>query len=569
MLALALCSVGGIVTLLGHLATGPQLIQKRVPLSTEAGTKAYPAFSPDGQRVAYSARGSAKVETFHIFVRTVATDQPRQLTSGTGNDISPAWSPDGNKIAFLRVMDGKAEYRVVPVTGGEEQKVAEFPASGDSGQPMPSVAWTSDGKSLVVVAGGDNQTPGLAVVEIAGGKVTRITNPPEGSDGDSTPAVSPDGSTLAFVRNSGTDGADVYLSDLSGAAVRRVTYDDRTVQGLSWTPDGHDLVYAANREGGQRVWRLPAYGGSPRLITMVGRQSRYPVVAPAGNRLLYTDSHSVSAIWKAAIGPEGTATDDRAVVRSTGREFAPAWSPDGKKIADISDQTSSDELWISDADGGNRVQVTHFDGPRVRRPMWSPDGKTLLLTVSGERGPDLYTVPAQGGTPTRILLGASGGSWSHDGKSIFYQTRGQIWRAAANGGSPTQLTKERGVSDPAESADGKYVFYVLYRMRRTIWRVPTAGGDEEEFIVPEHEIGRTALLPVRKGVFYTEWQRNTRNTVVAFYDFATKQNSTVFRMKTSDFNEDPSFAISADGKYILYPRVDQSETNLMLVENFR
>ena len=572
LLALALCSVGGVVTILGRLATGPQVAQKRVLFSSEPGAKAYPAFSPDGQRVAYSARGVSKADPFHIFVRAVTQDSPRQLTAGPANDISPAWSPDGTKIAFLRLDEGRARYLVEPMDGGPERQVAEFPATGDESQPAPAVSWTRDGSALVVVEAGEKQASGLAVVRLATGQATRITSPPEGSEGDSTPAVSPDGSTLAFVRSNDSDASDIYLCDLSGAAPRRLTFDERGMRGLAWTSDGHDLVYASNRMGTWRLWRLAAFGGSPRDLPLAGKQARDPAIAPAGHHLIYADSPSVSAIWRGPVAAGGSSADaptgERPLIRSTGREASPAYSPDGQKIVDISSQTGTDEIWISDADGGNRVQVTHLNGPSIGRLRWSPDSRTILFDARGDRGQDLYTVAAApGARHARVLPGAGNGSWSHDGKRIYYDSRNQIWQAAANGSNPVSLTREFGAAQPVESADGKYVYF---RMRRSFWRVPVEGGEPEETIIPEHDLlWSTTLELTAKGAYYAEFQRNMRSWVVSFYDFASKRSSSVYALKNADFGQGHLFSISPDGKYILFPRVDQSQTDLMLIENFR
>lgn len=564
-LALGLCAIGGVVTLLGRLANGPQVAQKRVPLAAESGANTYAAFSPDGQRAAYSARGPAAEDAYHIVVRPVAGGAPRQLTSGTANDAGPVWSPNGAELAFLRVEGGRAQVMVMPAEGGAGRMVAEFPASADEAQPRPSVSWTSDGKSLAVVQTAVKQLPSIALVSRDTGRARQLTNPPEGTEGDSTPVVSPDGSTLAFVRNTGTDSADVYLCDLAGGAPRRLTFDDRPIRGIAWTRDGRDIVYAANRAGGWRLWRLPAYGGSPRELSIAGKQAQYPAVAPKGNRLAYTESPSVSAIWRADLG-EGEPAAERPLIRSLGRETSPAWSPDGKKVADISDQSGAEEIWAGDADGGNRVQVTSLHEGRPGRVRWSPDSKRLLYDVSTEHGSGIYSAPAVAhAAPVRVALNGGNASWSHDGKRIYFQSHGQIWKVNADGGNPRQLSDEMGASQPVESFDGKFVYF---RQRRTIWRVPAAGGPAEETIIPDHDLLWTTLQTSQTGLYYMEWERGSRRMVVSFYDFAARKSVAVLPLKNTDM-QSASFSVSPNGKSVLYPRVDQSQTNLMLVENFR
>jgi len=566
LLALALCSVGGLVTLMGRLATGPQVAQKRQQLTTGHTSEIYPSFSPDGKRLAYSSRANTKLSALHVFVRELPLRTPRQLTDKEWRDIAPVWSPDGGTLAFVRIADGKAQCIAIPADGGEERTLAGLGPAADSEQPLPAVAWNPDGKSLVVVQHIEKQLPALAVIALDSGKLQRITNPPEGSQGDSTPAVSPTGASIAFVRHTPNEGADIYLCDPAGGSVRRLTFDDRGIRGIAWTRDGQDLVYSGNRVGGWRLWRVPAYGGSPHDLAIAGNQAYYPAIGR--NRLAYTDSPTTSSIWLATLGT-GDTVEERSLIRSTGREANPVWSPDGTRIANVGDQSGNDEIYVGDAEGNNRVQLTYLKGPRVGCLRWSPDGKTLLFDASSDRDQEVFTLTAAPGSkPARVLRNARNAAFSGDGKWIYFQSRGQIWKATPSGADSQALPPQDGASQPVESADGKYLYF---RSHRGIRRIPTAGGDDEQAFVPDHDLwwGPATMQPTRKGVYYTEFERSSNSLVVSFYDFATKKNAIVFRLRNTDWRSNGSYSVSPDGKSILYARVDPSQTNLMLVDNFK
>lgn len=571
VLVVGLCAIAAVTTLVGRLATGPQTQTKPTALPDVEGSVAYTAFSPDGNRLAYSQRGASKDDSFHVYVRRLPKGVVTQLTTGDANDISPAWSPDAARIAFLRVKQGQAQLIAIPSAGGSETKIAEFPAA-DNGQPVPELSWSRDGRTLAAVSGGEKQPASIVFISVSGGTLRRVTTPPEGSDGDWSPVFSPDGSKLAFTRGSSPDSADLYLADANGANPRRLTFNERPIRGITWASNA-DLIYAApgmNRFG---LWRI-APGGSPREVIGTGDEARYPAVSLSGNRLAYVESPMVTSVWRAPLGgePNTAAEAGRPVLRSNGRERLAAYSPDGKRIADVSDQTGFDEIWLSDSDGSNRVQITNFGGapehPELSQPAWSPDGQWLLLD---ERKMGATTVwkmhAAPGSKPVRVVAQGGLANWSHDGKSIYYSQRGQIWKAAADGANPVQLTEHGSSGEPAESPDGKFVYY---RTRRaSIGRVPTSGGAEEPAIDVEGPIVGDQIVVEKGGVYYLGIERFERSIAVLYRDFATKKTSEVFRLGGRNFGFIPVFSISPDGKNILFARVDQSQTNLMLVDNFK
>src|SRR5581483_10026068 len=172
---------------------------KRVDFGGEAGAHVFPSFSPDGQQVAYSAHTASTDDTFHIYVRPSAGGPPRQLTNGEAADIAPVWSPDGSQLAFLRTDEEAARVMVMPSAGGDPREVAQFAPPDEDVQPTPSVSWLRDGKRLVAAGVKDDQPSALFLIDLQGGAAKQITTPAKGTVGDSTPAVSPDGNSIAFV----------------------------------------------------------------------------------------------------------------------------------------------------------------------------------------------------------------------------------------------------------------------------------------------------------------------------------------------------------------------------------
>lgn len=587
-LALGLCCVAAITTLLGRIAGGPQSQSKPVALADVDGLVAYPALSPDGNRLAYCQRGASPNDSFHVYTRRLPTGSVTPLTPGVegAGDISPAWSPDGGRIAFLRVGEDKAAIYTIPSAGGAETRVAEI-TPPDTTYNLPALSWSRDGRTLAVATGGNARQPSaITLVSLADGALHPATTPSDDS-GDTSPAFSPDGARLAFVRGANPDSGDIYVAGANGANPRRLTFDQSQIRGLAWLPQGAELVYSAARNNRIRLWRVSLANASPREVIGADSEARFPTLSLTGGRLAYTESPMVTSIWRTAVVPDGSqnAADpaaDRSLIRSAGHEKLAAYSPDGKRIADISDQSGFEDIWISGADGADRTRITNMaaapEHPSLGRPVWSPDGKSLLFTESTGYRNEIWKIAAEPNSKPVLVVGsASAPEWSRDGKSIFYMHNGQIFKAAADGVGPKQLTSRMGNGAPIASPDGKFVYF---RFRGAgIWRVPVNGGEEESVLEAEGPVLGDPYV-TKDGIYYLSvgWIQARpegpghpgRGLSILFYDFAGKKITPRFALTGGrNFNFTPAFSVSPDGKYALYTRMDQAHANLMLVEGFR
>jgi Tol biopolymer transport system component len=183
-------------------------------------------------------------------------------------------------------------------------------------------------------------------------------------------------------------------------------------------------------------------------------------------------------------------------------------------------------------------------------------------------------INAEGGNPRRITTGTSDDvvpSWSRDGRWIYFASNrtgdNQVWKAPAEGGESVQVTKKGGFA-AFESHDGKFIYYAKGQSAPGIWRMPVAGG-EETLVLDQLKAGYWGYWAVAdKGIYFVNAESKL-HPVIEFFSFATRRVRQIAMMEKKASRGSPGLAISPDGRWILYTQVDQSDSNIMLVENFR
>lgn len=573
---------------LGRLHPAPETPLTAVPLTSYRGEEVFPSFSPDGTQVAFQWNAGDPGTKPSIYVKQIGLEPPTRLTNSPAAEKSPAWSPDGRLIAFRReVSPTKFALIVIPQRGGRERVIAEVDFSKVwATLDGPYLAWTPDSKWLACPCPlpPEPENWGLFLFSVDSGEKRSLTSPPGEVWGDTAPSFSPDGRILVFSREiQPIVRSDLYFLRLNAEYApqgepERIRLENPWNFSTAWTPDGKEIVFASGAYSvWAGLWRIEmGKKATPRRVESAPNGSNSPALSRQGGRLAFTVAKSDSNIWRVELdGPGGNpAAPPAPFIASTQRELYPAYSSDGGRIAFLSGQSGTAEIWVVDSDGTNPVQVTSLGGPPPIEPAWSPDGSSIAYYVPAEGRNDIYVVSANGGAPKRLTTGLYDNLnpwWSLDGQSLYFALCGkgpvcEIWRMPAGGGEAVQVTKNpKGAEQVRESPDGKFIYYSQgWPNPLSIWKMPAKGGEETKILDSVNPNGDWAMG--KKGIYFVTLPDKLGHTNLSIFEFASGKIRKILTFQRPDAGIG---AVSPDERTILYVQSDETGSDLMIVENFR
>ena len=542
---------------------------REVPLTSYPSRQGQPSLSPDGSQFAFVWDGGQENASPQLYVSLTGRGAPLKLTNTPAAAVQyPAWSPDGQSIAFVRSTPGQPDDLVViPALGGPERRI-------DQGRFQNRLAWSPDGKWLYFPL---SVAPGhfaLFVEPSGGGERRKLIDPPAGVIYDSDPSVSPDGRRLVFSRFSGSFTADLFVADLqngnTAAAPRQITTDHQFKRSPVWTADGKEIVYVTGEfTSFLAIYRVPASGGTPVRIEGIGEYAADLAIAPKGHRLVYSQQIRDYNIWRRPLDGSGSPTR---FLSSTRFEAGAAYSPDGKRIAFSSNRTGFRQIWVADADGSNPVALTNFtSGGIAGSPRWSPDSQTIVFDARPDGPSDVYSIRAEGGTPKRLTEHRAEDqvpSYSADGRWIYFASNRsgerRLYRMPAGGGEAKEFVHGDSYVSMA-SLDGKWIYYSKGNL--SLWKVPADGGQETPVLESQTLNNVFSFSVAASGIYFAgPPDPATGAAPLKLYRFP---GGRTVELGHIDKPLRLFLSVSPDEKWILYTQLDTSVDDLMLVENFR
>lgn len=533
-----------------------------VPLTTTVGIERRVSFSPDNQKILYSHQ-NPDTRDWDVYLKEI-DGVARRLTNSPLDERNACFTPDGSAITYIEASDKGSRILKLSLT---DSSLSELAVEAD--MVIYGLQWAPNGKSLVYAARTANDYPyALFLYSPETGKKKQLTSPKANYYADRSAVFTPDGKHIIFARMDSQYNDDLFMMSTDDWQVKRLTYNNQITFGLDWSPMTNEVIYCVYDDG---VYLLKSVNlrGETRLLELstVAPRGTFPRISPSGKLLTLEQLIVRKNIYKATVNlNKGRLENSEIVVSSSLAEWNAKLSPDGRKIAYLSDRTGSNQLWIADADGSNATIVVDWNVPYNCMISWAPDGRSFVFSVKPGEIYLTYRYTVASGTIELLASDAVVPVHSRDGQSVYFSSfrsgDWRIWKIPAAGGKATQITYSNAFA-PMESVDGQFLFYCK-RGTPGIWK--KTGQAKEVLVVPDLEVFETQnWLVVEDGIYYLKRLKNHLAKLM-FYRFSDK---TAIELKHPMFNKcrlDDGLSLSPDGRQIYFSLGDQAECDIKLIE---
>jgi Tol biopolymer transport system component len=389
------------------------------------------------------------------------------------------------------------------------------------------------------------------------------------------PIWSPDGKFIYFVKGVPKDELDIWRvpADTSSSAAERITTHDADVGYPAWLDD-HTLIYSATAEDGSGQWlyTLDIERRIPHRVSSGVREQYHSVAVSetSPRRVVCTVATPAASLWRVPVSsrtePETSAT--RVAVQNT-RALGPRFARDD--LLFLSSRGAVDGIWKWD--GNSAIELWKgSDGGVLAPPSMSPDGNFICFSWRKQGRAHLSVMNAIGTDP-RLLAGTlevrSSPSWSPDGKTIAFAAREyegtRIYTVPAHGGSPVRLVDSPSYN-PVWSPDGRYIVYSepLRGPQLALKAVTLSGVPVKlpSMTVPYTIATSHRFAPGENALIFIKYS-DPRSRNFYWMDLATGRERQLTDLKPGYVIN--SFDVSPDGRYIVFDRL-RDNSDIVLFE---
>jgi serine/threonine protein kinase len=450
----------------GGLTRSPSRQTVRLLRLTDlTGLEEFPAISPDGKSVAFTAETNGRRQ---IWVRLLAGGPPLKIPTEGANHLYPRWSSDSASLIYYSPSseaEGRGAIWEIPMFGGAPRKLTNSTGGADLSR---------DGQRLAFIRYNDGQME-LAVAARDGSGARAVARL-EPNFKYYYPRWSPDGKWIGYLRSLYFDD-DVFVAPAGGGEPHRVVHDRSMLRGFAWAADSRSLIYSSSR--GTTMLYLPSFnlwtvgleGGETRQLTFGEISYVQPEINPAGEALA-SQVRMQFNIWKYPVDGSPVENVRRAVqiTRQTGQVQTPSLGPGDKEMVYLSDSGGHSNLWIIKLDSGETRQITFERDPEkpVGVPVWSPDGKHIAFVIRSttHEDVDLWLINPDGSNLRKVQDKGATAAWSGDGRWMYYVVTkdglvDQLKKVSPEGGRVVDVRTDEA-SAPAVSPDGSAVYFLRY-----------------------------------------------------------------------------------------------------------